>query len=270
MDRIIWKKVIVAIVFVALLSSPILLKPSANQTDNNSTNRKLTALEQYGFSLEEVIDQTGIDFLHQSPVLDEKINHILSQIASMGASVSICDFDNDGWNDIYFTNSRTGSLNALYHNQKDGKFLEVGANLGVADVNKEGSGVSMGSIWGDYDNDGYEDLFIYKWGKPELFKNDSARVFKNVTDKSGIPDWLNVNTAIWLDFNNDALLDLFIGGYYQEKTDLWNLSTTKFMPESFEYANNGGRNYLLKNQGDGTFIDVTIEFWSNLSYLLAT
>lgn len=250
-----------AIVFASLLGSPILLKPeNETQIDINSSIGKQTAIEHYGFFLEEVNDQTGIDFLHQSPILDEKISHILSQIASMGASVSICDFDNDGWNDIYFTNSMTGSQNALYHNQKDGRFLEVGNNLGVADLNKEGSGTSMGSVWGDYNNDGYEDLFIYKWGKAELFKNDSGKGFIRVTKDSGLPEWMNANTAIWLDINNDALLDLFIGGYYDENIDLWNLTTTKIMPESYEYANNGGRNYLLKNQGDGTFKDVTIEY----------
>lgn len=255
------KKIIVAIVFATLLASPILLRPGKkSQSGRNTAIGQQSAFLQYGFYLDEVSKQAGINFNHQSPVLDKKIKHILPQIASVGASVSICDFDNDGWNDIYFTNSRTGTQNALYHNQRDGKFLEVGVDMGVADVNKVGSGVSMGSVWGDYNNDGYEDLFLYKWGKPELFKNDSAKGFTNVTDETGLPGWLNVNTAIWLDFNNDALLDLFVGGYYQEKTDLWNLSTTKFMPESFEYANNGGRNYLLKNQGDGTFKDVTIEY----------
>jgi len=250
-----------AIVFAALLGSPILLKPKKeNQPGKNTAKGKESVIQKYGFYLEEVNDQTGIDFLHQSPILDEKIQHILPQIASMGASVSICDFDNDGWNDIYFTNSLTGSQNALYHNQKNGRFLEVGNNLGVADLNKDGSGVSMGSVWGDYNNDGYEDLFIYKWGKPELFKNDSGNGFIRVTKDSGLPEWMNANTAIWLDINNDGLLDLFIGGYYDGNTDLWNLTTTRFMPESYEYANNGGRNYLLKNQGDGTFKDVTIEY----------
>ena len=78
-----------------------------------------------------------------------------------------------------------------------------------------------------------------------------------------MPAWVNANSAIWFDFNNDGLIDLFIGGYYDEKLNLFNLSTTKVMPESFRYANNGGRNYLLENMGNGKFKDVTGEYGLN-------
>jgi hypothetical protein len=132
----------------------------------------------------------------------------------------------------------------------------VAAELGVAELNQAG-GVSMGATWGDFDNDGFEDLFVYKWGKPELFHNDSGKAFTKVTDKAGLPSWINANTAIWFDYDRDGLLDLFIGGYYPEYVDLWHLKTTKMMPESFEYAKNGGRKYLLRNVGNGSFQDVT-------------
>jgi len=118
----------------------------------------------------------------------------------------------------------------------------------------------MGAVWGDYDNDGYEDLLLYKWGKPELLKNINGKKFQNVTEGSGLPTWVNSNCAIWFDFDNDGLLDLFLGGYYKETFHLDNLNTTKIMPESFRYANNGGRNYLLKNIGNGKFKDVTDEY----------
>src|SRR4051794_15373564 len=101
----------------------------------------------------------------------------------MGASVSVCDFDRDGWPDLYATNSAEGSRNRLYRNQGDGSFQDVAGALGVADVNRAGTGVSMGSVWGDYDNDGYEDLFLNKWGRPELFRNDGGRGFTRVTDR---------------------------------------------------------------------------------------
>jgi hypothetical protein len=182
------------------------------------------------------------------------------QIASVGASVSICDFDNDGWNDIYFTNSATGSKNALYHNLHNGKFEDVAAAMGIADVNTKGTGASMGAVWGDYDNDGYKDLLLYKWGKPELFKNIDGKKFENVTAGSGLPAWVNANSAIWFDFNNDGLLDIFIGGYFNENINLDSISSTKIMPESFRYANNGGRKYLLMNMGNGKFKDVTQEY----------
>jgi len=253
-------KISITIFFIVLLILPAFIK---NETlspdkDNNSIN-STSSIKFFGFYLEEVSKLAGIDFKHQSPELDSQLNHILPQIASVGAAVSVSDFDQDGWNDLYLTNSHHGSKNALYHNQKDGTFIDIGSKVGLADINVEGTGVSMGSIWGDYDNDGYEDIFIYKWGKPALFRNLNGEFFENVSEKAGLPAWINANTAIWMDYNKDGFLDLFIGGYFREEIDLWNLKTTVIMPESFEYANNGGRNYLYKNKGNGTFEDVTLE-----------
>jgi len=216
-----------------------------------------TALARHGFYLQEVSHAAGVTFVHQGPTLDHKLDSIMPQVASMGAAASIVDFDRDGWPDIYVTNSAIGSKNALYHNNHDGTFTDVAEQMGIADVNQPGTGVSMGAVWGDYDNDGYEDLFLYKWGKPELFHNEHGRGFTRVTDTSGLPPWVNANTAVWLDYDGDGKLDLFIGGYYSEKIDLWHLKNTQIMPESFEYAKNGGRKYLLHNLGDGKFEDVT-------------
>jgi hypothetical protein len=111
----------------------------------------------------------------------------------------------------------------------------------------------MGAVWGDYDNDGFEDLFVYKYGGPELFHNDRGHGFTRVTERAGLPRWVNANSAVWLDYDRDGLLDLFVAGYWPEDVDLWHLKTTKIMPESFEYANNGGRKYMFHNRGDGTF-----------------
>jgi hypothetical protein len=253
-------KAFITIFFIVLLILPaIIKKETISQPKDSSSNNAATAIKFFGFYLEEVSDQTGIDFQHKSPALDPKLEHILPQIASVGASISVCDFDRDGWNDLYITNSGQDSKNAFYHNQTDGSFVNVASKLGLDNLNEPGTGVSMGAVWGDYDNDGFEDLFIYKWGKPELFRNLAGKSFKKVTDMANLPPWANSNTAIWLDYNNDGLIDLFIGGYYREEIDLWNLESTIIMPESFEYANNGGRNYLLKNKGDGTFADVTRE-----------
>src|ERR1700677_1700154 len=115
----------------------------------------------------------------------------------------------------------------------------------------------MGSLWGDYDNDGYEDLFVYKWGRPELFHNDAGRSITRGAGKAGFPPWANPGCATWLDDDRDGRLDLFLAGYWDDRLDLWHLTTTKMMPESFEYAQNGGRKYLFRNKGDGTFEDVT-------------
>ncbi len=115
----------------------------------------------------------------------------------------------------------------------------------------------MGAVWGDYDNDGFEDLFLYKYGRPELFHNDGGRGFTPAGERAGLPQWLNANSAVWFDYDRDGWLDLFVAGYWPETLNLWTLDTTRIMPESFEYAENGGRKYLLRNRGDGTFEDTT-------------
>jgi hypothetical protein len=212
---------------------------------------------RHGFRLEESAHRRGVDFVHEGPTFDAKLEPIMPEVASMGAAVSVADVDRDGWPDFYVTNSAIGSLNRLYRNNHDGTFTDIAAAAGVADVNRDGTGVSMGAVWGDYDNDGYEDLFLYKYGRPELFHNEGGKTFTRVTDRAGLPSWVNANSAIWWDYDRDGHLDLLLAGYWSEDIDLWHLKTTKIMPESFEYAENGGRKYVLHNRGDGTFEDTT-------------
>jgi len=101
-----------------------------------------------GFSLKDVAHQVGVDFLHHAPRLDPKLDNIAPLVAAYGASVSVADVNNDGWPDLYFTNSRFGFPNALYVNRGDGTFVDVAASAGVADLNRPGEGVSMGAVWG--------------------------------------------------------------------------------------------------------------------------
>ena len=251
-------RVLVGLFFVALLATPFFIKrmSARREADRSKVDAK-TALARHGFFLEEVSHTAGINFIHQAPKLDPKLDSIMPEVASMGASVSIVDFDRDGWPDIYVTNSAIGSKNALYRNMHDGTFKDVAGEMGIADVNQPGTGVSMGAVWGDFDNDGYEDLFLIKWGRPELFHNDQGHGFTRMTDQAGLPPWINANTAIWFDYDGDGLLDLFVGGYYSEDIDLWHLTTTRIMPDSFEYAKNGGRKYLFHNLGNGKFEEVS-------------
>ncbi|HVF09637.1 MAG TPA: VCBS repeat-containing protein, partial [Abditibacteriaceae bacterium] len=251
-------RLLLIVFFAALLATPLAIKRFSSSARSVAGGHDTAgALARYGFRLEEVAKVSGIDFKHQAPKLDPRLDHIMPQVASMGAAVSVVDFDRDGWQDLYVTNSGEGSPNHLYRNQHDGTFENVAGAMGVADVNRHGTGVSMGAIWGDYDNDGFEDLFLYKWGRPELFHNEKGKKFTRVTDQAGLPHWVNANSATWLDYDRDGRLDLFLAGYFDEKIDLWHLKTTRIMPESFEYAQNGGRKYLLRNKGDGAFEDVT-------------
>jgi hypothetical protein len=260
--RVAWA--ILVLFFIGLLATPFVIKKmsAAREADKSRVDAK-TALARHGFYLKEVSHAAGINFIHQSPKLDPKLDPIMPEVASMGASVSIVDFDRDGWPDIYITNSAIGSKNALYRNMHDGTFKDVAEEMGIADVNQFGTGVSTGAVWGDYDNDGYEDLFLIKWGRPELFHNDHGHGFTRVSDQAGLPPWINANTAIWFDYDGDGLLDLFVGGYYSEDIDLWHLTTTRIMPESFEYAKNGGRKYLFHNLGDGKFEEVSAQLGIN-------
>src|SRR3984957_13257041 len=250
-------RIVLAIVFLCLLVTPLVIKRIAARRQPNHSDEARTALARYGFYLREISRSVGINFVHQAPQLDPKLDRIMPEVASMGASVSIVDFDRDGWPDIYVTNSAIGSKNALYRNQHDGTFKDVADEMGIADVNRAGNGVSTGAVWGDYDNDGYEDLFLMKWGRPELYHNDHGHGFTRVTEQAHLPAWINANTAVWFDYDGDGLLDLFVGGYYSEDIDLWHLVTTRIMPDSFEYAKNGGRKYLFHNLGNGKFEEVS-------------
>ncbi|HKE56399.1 MAG TPA: CRTAC1 family protein [Pyrinomonadaceae bacterium] len=251
-------RIILIVCFIALLALPLVLKRLATRRQTAVAKvDPTTAVSRFGFHFEEVAKASGVNFIHQAPTLDHQLDHIMPQVASMGAAVSVVDFDRDGWSDLYVTNSGEGSKNCLFRNLGNGSFTDVAAQVGLADVNQVGTGVSMGAVWGDYDNDGYEDLFLYKWGKPELFHNDSGHGFTRVTEKAGLPPWVNANTAIWFDYDGDGRLDLFLGGYYAEDVDLWHLKTTRMMPESFEYAKNGGRKYLFHNLGNGSFEEVS-------------
>ena len=256
-------RILLAIFFVGLLASPVVLKWASARRAATSKLDEKAALARHGFYFEEVSHAAGINFVHHGPTLDHKLDHIMPEVASMGASVSIVDFDRDGWPDIYVTNSAQGSKNALYRNMHDGTFIDVAEEMGIADVNQPGTGVSMGAVWGDYDNDGYEDLFLIKWGRPELFHNDHGHGFTRVSEQAGLPPWINADTAIWFDYDGDGLLDLFVGGYYSEDIDLWHLTTTRIMPDSFEYAKNGGRKYLFHNLGGGKFEEVSAKVGIN-------
>lgn len=250
---------LLAVIFAGLLVTPLFVNRmnKRHHQENAVALDESESLARHGFYLQEVSHAAGIDFVHQAPVLDARLNPIMPEVASMGASASVVDFDKDGWPDIYVTNSAYGSMNRLYRNMHDGTFRDVAKELGIADVNQTGTGVSMGAVWGDYDNDGYEDLFLIKWGKPELFHNDHGHGFTRVSDEAGLPSWINANTAVWFDYDGDGLLDLFVGGYYAEDVDLWHLKSTRMMPDSFEYAKNGGRKYLFHNLGNGHFEEVS-------------
>ena len=263
------KQATIAVVFVGLLGVAAIRGSTGRLADvwrrvsGQAESRAPAALDdaevlrRYGFRLNETARDCGIEFRHEAATLDAKLVHIMPLVNPMGAAAAIVDFDGDGWLDMYVVTSNEGGANGLYRNRHDGTFEDVAREVGVADVNLPGTGACMGSIWADYDNDGDTDLFFYKWGRPEMFRNHEGKNFERVTDRAGLPEQTNANAACWLDYDRDGRLDLFIAGYWADDVNLWTLDSTRMMPESFEYAKNGGRKYLLRNLGDGAFEDVT-------------
>jgi hypothetical protein len=223
---------------------------------NRGPIRTVADAARPGFVLRDATAAAGIAFTHRRPAFDPRIAGIEPHVAALGASVSVADFDGDDKPDLYFTNSRFGAPNALYRNRGDGTFEEVGGTAGLADLNRAGEGVSMGAVWGDFDNDGREDVAVYRYGFLSLFRNVDGRRFEDVTAGAGLRRWVNSNGAIWLDYDRDGLLDLYVTAYFRD-VDLWHLTTTRIMHDSFEFATNGGKNLLFHNLGGGKFEDVT-------------
>lgn len=216
---------------------------------------------EFAFRYREVAAEAGIDFLHRAPELDPRLDPVAPHVAGLGAGVSVADADRDGYPDLYFVTGRFGAPNALFLGSPAGTFRDAAAAAGVADLNVAGEGASMGSVWGDVDNDGDEDLFVYRWGTQVLLENllaDTGRLrFRDVSTAAGLDLWMNANGAVWFDYDRDGLLDLYVAAYFREEVDLWNLTSTRIMQNSFEFATNGGRNRLFRNLGGMRFEDVT-------------
>lgn len=206
----------------------------------------------------DVTEQAGVAREHFAPILDHQLDNIMAWVCSVGAAAAASDFNNDGWIDLYVTNSRKGKPNYLYRNNADGTFTDVGQTAGVAAVNGD-DGVSTDCAWGDFDNDGWADLYLVRWGRDSLFRNNGNGTFSDVSGKLfhrrdgqlGI-DWANGDAAIFFDYDLDGRLDIYVGNYFDEH-DLWHLDTTRIMHDDFEKARNGGRNFLYHQRTDGTF-----------------
>jgi tetratricopeptide (TPR) repeat protein len=192
------------------------------------------------------------------------------QVETMTGGVAVIDFDNDGWEDIFFINgaelpsmkkTSTRYWNRLYRNDRKAGFIDVTETAGVA-----GDGYSMGAAVSDYDNDGDQDIFVAGVNRNILFRNDGKGGFDDVTEKAGLTGvdprqgkmWSVA--AAWFDCDNDGDLDLFVVNYCKWNPDIdpycgamkegWR---TYCFPDRYE----GLPNQLFRNNGDGTFADVS-------------
>ncbi len=204
----------------------------------------------------DVTSQAGIHFKYNSGAFGKKY---LPE--TMGPGVCAIDYDNDGWQDILLVNSMdwpghktAKSYPALYHNNKDGTFTDVTRQAGLA-IELYGLGCTVG----DYDNDGYDDIYLTAVGSSHLFRNLGNGKFADVTAKAGVASPGFGVSAAWVDYDNDGKLDLFVGHYvkWSEQTDQYCSLTGKGKSYCTPEAYKGESSQLFHNNGNGVFENVT-------------
>ncbi|MGB6832305.1 MAG: CRTAC1 family protein [Candidatus Acidiferrum sp.] len=241
--------IVVGLFFVAFT------RAGAPQPQRSSTS---SPTPSSSVTFRDVTRQAGIQFKHDNGAFGKKW---LPE--TLGPGVAFIDYDNDGWPDIFLVNGmdwpghgNKRSTPKLYHNNHDGTFTDVTHKAGLDAVEMYGMGVAVG----DYDNDGYDDLFVTAYGQNHLFHNNGNGTFTDVTQKAGLGGIKEFSTgAAWVDYDKDGKLDLVVANYVQwtPETDLYctldGKSKSYCTPESYK----GTSVRLWHNRGDGTFEDTT-------------
>ena len=204
---------------------------------------------------QDVTKQAGINMKHTNREFDNPYARIMAGYTALGASAAVADFDGDGFEDVFTTDSKLGGKNHLYRNNHNFTFTDVAVEAGVANGNDD-KNATADSLWFDYNNDGRPDLYVVRFGHNQLYENLGNGKFKDVTKKAGLDRYSNAITAIAFDYDRDGNLDLFVGSYFQP-INIFKPNSPRFFPESFETANNGGGLSVFHNNGNGTFTDVT-------------
>jgi len=205
-------------------------------------------------------EKTGIHWSHSN---GRSSDYYLPE--TTGGGCAFLDYDNDGWMDIYLVNSgRCDFLdpqpplrNALYKNNRDGTFTDVTEKAGVA-----GGGYGMGVAVGDYDNDGFSDLFVSQYGRGILYHNNGDGTFTDVTEKSGLLTVGWGSSCVWFDYDNDGKLDLFVCNFVdfdKSKNQFCGDPVTKERYYCYPKIYPPSKSWLFHNNGDGTFRDVSHE-----------
>jgi hypothetical protein len=247
-----WKFCLCCVLLTAQCS-PFFLKPLAAQAP-----QKKDAPIPVKFT--DIRNQAGITFLQDSTQTEEKY-----YLETMGTGVAWLDYDQDGLMDLYFVQSGPTEAyqpdhpmrSALYRNNGDGTFTDVTLKAGVAAENHYGQGVAVG----DYDNDGFPDLYVTGYNSAILYHNNGNGTFTDVTKKAGVADQGNWSTsAAWIDYDNDGYLDLVVTNYidWSPKNNLW---CGEHRPGYRSYCHPGNykgqKTKLYHNNHDGSFTDVS-------------
>ncbi len=210
-----------------------------------------------GFRFEDVTARAGLAFQHNNGAFGGKY---LPE--TMGSGCAFLDYDNDGWQDILLVNGmdwpghrKQRSTMRLYRNNRDGTFTDVTRRAGL-DIEMYGMGVAVG----DYNNDGFPDIFISCVGQSRLFQNTGKGSFIDVTERAGLGGRNAFSSsALWFDYDRDGLLDLFVTNYVKWSADLDVYCTMDGKQKAYctPEAYRGATCWLFHNKGDGTFEDVT-------------
>ncbi len=203
----------------------------------------------------DVTAAARIAFVHASGATPDKFMY-----ETFGSGVAAFDYDNDGFQDLYFVNGAPDTANALYHNNHDGTFTDVTAKAGVAAAG--GRTYKTGVAVGDVDNDGFLDLYLTAVGPNLLFRNNGDGTFTDVTARAGVaggPAEWSTSTG-FLDYDRDGDLDLYVANYVDFRTD--ENPYCGFRRDGYRmYCNptmfDGVADRLFRNNGDGTFTDVS-------------
>ncbi len=169
--------------------------------------------------------------------------------------MAVGDYDGDGLDDIFVTDSETGTKSHLFHNDGNLKFTDVTEKAGVGGGNDPLS-IVADAMWFDYDNDGREDLLVARFGKPILYHNEGGGKFKDVSSTAGFNRFGNTIAAVAFDYDNDGYLDVMLGNYFKPE-NLLDLKDPHVLPNDLDNAVNGGGVTLWHNNHNGTFTDVT-------------
>jgi enediyne biosynthesis protein E4 len=204
---------------------------------------------------EDVAEKAGVRTRHHTRVFTGVGADALRMFTSGGAAVAAGDFDNDGFDDLFVTDSGEGRTSYLYRNNGDMTFTDVTATAGVGGGNDPLSIVSD-ALWFDFDNDGWRDLLVVRFGTPILYRNLGDGTFADVSAASGLHTFANTIAAIAFDYDNDGWLDLLFGNYFQP-VNLLDLADPHVLPNDLDNAVNGGGVTLWRNLGNGRFEDVT-------------
>jgi len=217
----------------------------------------LQAAPDPGFRFTDVTADAGLDFRHNSGAFGGKY---LPE--TMGPGCAFLDYDNDGWPDILLVNGmdwpghkKQRSTLRLYRNNRNGTFTDVTRRAGL-DLEMYGMGVAVG----DFNNDGFPDLYVTCMGQNRLFQNTGKGTFLDVTTRSGLGNRQAFSTsALWFDFDRDGLLDLFVCNYvrWSPESDVFCSLDGKRKSYCTPEAYRGSTCWLFRNHGDGTFEDVT-------------